>query len=1030
MTGNRSQLMKSVNKLLGTVRFGNDHIAKIMRYDDYQLGNVNISRVYYVEGLGHNLFSAGQFCDVDLEVAFWKNTCFIRNLEACALGKGNKSSHQPKAEDTNQEKLYNLHMDLCGQMRVASINGKTYIQFRTLASFNDSCNIQFMTRSKHCFSTTLSSTKRDDWDHLFQPMFDEYFNPSSMAVSPVQEAPALRAVILADSLVSTSIDQDAPTIRSSSNVRQTHTPFEHLGRWTKDHPIANIIGNPSRFVSIRKQLQNDVMCCYFDAFLTPIEPNNFKQAITELSWIDAMQKEIHEFERLQVWKLVPCLDKVMLIKLKWIYKVKTNEFDGATRIFVANAASKNMKIFQMDVKTTFLNGELKKEVTFLNQKDLLIRTTHHMCKRCSGSNTLHTDSKKRLINGDKLISWSSKKQKCTAISSTEAEYIAVSGCYAQILWMHSHLTDYGFQFNKIPLYCDNKSAIALRCNNVQHSRAKHIDVRYHFIKERLENAVVELYFVRTEYQLADIFTKPLPRERFNFLIDKLGESGDGVNTQSKVPDEKQQKVSGTNKGAGVITEVSDVPKYDPESEEESWTFSQDEEDAEEELEMNDDSEKTESDNDRGDLIHPNFSTYKADDQEEEEEKVDDEEVSSDQRVSTPPDYELSDEEENKEGDDKDKEVQQQSSSVSSDLVSNFINTSLDTGIDSILNQNTQSDTLVNVPFSVTSETPSSITTIPQPPILNIQTLQQTPDSTTTTTTTTTNPTMNFLEISNISSLFQFDQRVYALEAEMSEFRRTSQFTEFVSLILGIVDTNLASKMKEVVDVAVQLQSKKLKEEAQAENQEFLNQADSTINANQGAVAASLSEFELKKILIEKIETNKLINRPDIQKDLYNALVESYNTDKDIITSYGDVVTLKEDDMIKIRMKTPPLDQTKGQREENQAKKPSKSAYEEEHDQKVVDSKAQPHQEFNTGNDDVASVREALNNDECQWNPSSSLTPNREWHKTKTVDNRPPQPWITQIAQATGTQSLFNEFLASSIDFSAFIRHRLKIDNLT
>ncbi|GJT68099.1 hypothetical protein Tco_1019579 [Tanacetum coccineum] len=123
--------------------------------------------------------------------------------------------------------------------------------------------------------------------------------------------------------------------------------------------------------------------------------------------------------------------------------------------------------------------------------------------------------------GDKLVSWSFKKQKSTAISSTEAEYFALSGCCAQILWMRSQLTDYGFQFNKIPLYCDNKSVIALCCNNVQHSRAKHIDVRYHFIKEQVENGIVELYFVRTEYQLADIFTKPLPRERFNFLIEKL-----------------------------------------------------------------------------------------------------------------------------------------------------------------------------------------------------------------------------------------------------------------------------------------------------------------------------------------------------------------------------------------------------------------------------------------------------------------------------------------------------------------------------
>ncbi|GKE13492.1 retrovirus-related pol polyprotein from transposon TNT 1-94 [Tanacetum coccineum] len=124
--------------------------------------------------------------------------------------------------------------------------------------------------------------------------------------------------------------------------------------------------------------------------------------------------------------------------------------------------------------------------------------------------------------GDKLVNWSSKKQKSIAISSTEAEYIALSRCCAQILWMRSQLTDYGFQFNKIPLYCDNKSAITLYCNNVQHSRAKHIDVRYHFIKEQMENGIVEPYFVRMKYQLADIFTKPLPRERFNFLIKKLG----------------------------------------------------------------------------------------------------------------------------------------------------------------------------------------------------------------------------------------------------------------------------------------------------------------------------------------------------------------------------------------------------------------------------------------------------------------------------------------------------------------------------
>ncbi|GJU12081.1 hypothetical protein Tco_1134477 [Tanacetum coccineum] len=120
-------------------------------------------------------------------------------------------------------------------------------------------------------------------------------------------------------------------------------------------------------------------------------------------------------------------------------------------------------------------------------------TTYLDADHAGCQDTRRSTSRSAQFLGDKLVSWSSKKQKSTAISRT-----------------------------KIPLYYDNKSVIALCCNNVQHSRDKHIDVRYHFIKVQVENGIVELYFVRTKYQLADIFTKPLPRERFNFLIEKLG----------------------------------------------------------------------------------------------------------------------------------------------------------------------------------------------------------------------------------------------------------------------------------------------------------------------------------------------------------------------------------------------------------------------------------------------------------------------------------------------------------------------------
>ncbi|GJX16648.1 retrovirus-related pol polyprotein from transposon TNT 1-94 [Tanacetum coccineum] len=609
---------------------------------------------------------------------------------------------------------------------------------------------------------------RDDWDSLFQPMFNEYFNPPTIAITPVQdvaiqEDAAPRAEVLADSPVSISIDQDAPSTSiltsqdqehspiisqgfdespktptfhddplnespsedltshgSSSNLRQLHTLLEHIGRWTKDHPIANVIGDPSRSVSTRKQLKTDAMWCYYDAFLTLVKPKNFKQAMTEPSWIDAMQEEIHEFERLEV-KTDECggvlKNKARLVAQGFRQEERIDfeeSFAAVARIeaiciFVANAAHKNMTIYQMDVKTAFLNGELKEEVYvskpegFVDQdnpthvyklkkalyglkqaprawydmlssflisqqfskgavdptlftrhagNDLLLvqiyvddiifaSTNTAMCNEYANLMTTkfkmsmmgqmsfflglqisqsprgifinqskyaseivkkyglsttdsvdtpmienkkldedlqgkpidatlyrgmigslmyltasrpdlnyvvclcaryqakptekHLQAVKRIflyLNGTiNMGLWYSKYTDMSPTTYADADH---AGCQdtrhstsgsAQFLGhklVRSQLTDYGFQFNKIPLYCANKSAIALCCNNVQHSREKHIDIRYHFIKEQVENGIVELYFVWTEYQLADIFTKPLPRERFNFLIEKLG----------------------------------------------------------------------------------------------------------------------------------------------------------------------------------------------------------------------------------------------------------------------------------------------------------------------------------------------------------------------------------------------------------------------------------------------------------------------------------------------------------------------------
>ncbi|GJZ29749.1 retrovirus-related pol polyprotein from transposon TNT 1-94 [Tanacetum coccineum] len=330
----------------------------------------------------------------------------------------------------------------------------------------------------------------------------------------------------------------------------------------------------------------------------------------------------------------------MIIILKWIFKVKLDEYGGvlknkaqlvakgyrqeegidfeesfapiscieAIRIFLAHATHKNIVVFHMDVKTEFLNGILKEEVYvsqlegFVNQEnpnhvfrlkkalyglkqaprawyDLLSKFL--LCQKfvkgvddpmwftrkegndiilygldqCDvvdipmvGQSKLDEDPNRTPVNPTHyrgmvespmyftancpdlvfafcMCAWSQAKpieKHLIAVKRVFRLPILKENCCAQILWMRSQLTDYGFDFNKIPLYSDSQSAIALSCNTVQHSRTKHINVRYHFIKEQVENEVVELYFVKTDYQLADIFTKALARERFEFLIKRLG----------------------------------------------------------------------------------------------------------------------------------------------------------------------------------------------------------------------------------------------------------------------------------------------------------------------------------------------------------------------------------------------------------------------------------------------------------------------------------------------------------------------------
>nr|GEX78684.1 hypothetical protein [Tanacetum cinerariifolium] len=273
-------------------------------------------------------------------------------------------------------------------------------------------------------------------------MFDEYFNPLTFSVSLVPVAAVPRAVDLADSYMSTSIDQDAPSASISStqeqehslsisqgfeespkkptfhddpfnesphedstsqgsslNILQIHTSFEHLGRCTKDHPIANMIRDPSRFVSIRKQLKTDAMWCYFDAFLTSVKTDEFDGVLKNKARLIAQGfrwEEGIDFEE----SFAP------------VARIE------AIRIFVANATNTNMMIFQMDIKTVFLNGELKEEVYvsqpkgFVNQNNpsyvYKLKKALYCLKQaprawCSGSDALHMKNRKRLVTETPMV---------------------------------------------------------------------------------------------------------------------------------------------------------------------------------------------------------------------------------------------------------------------------------------------------------------------------------------------------------------------------------------------------------------------------------------------------------------------------------------------------------------------------------------------------------------------------------------------------------------------------------------------------
>nr|GEV08493.1 retrotransposon protein, putative, unclassified [Tanacetum cinerariifolium] len=266
--------------------------------------------------------------------------------------------------------------------------------------------------------------------------------------------------------------------------------------------------------------------------------------MADSAWIKAMQEEPHQFDRLQDEDQTVIHNKARLV-VKGCAREEGIDFKEsfvpvarleAVRIFIAYTAYKSFPIYHMDVKMAFLNGPLKEEVyvaqpdsifemSLMGEMKFLLGLQIHQSPSGIFINqakyTLKILHKHGMDKGQSIGIPMAMKPKLDA-DLNEAGYVALSSSCAQVMWIRTQLQDYGINYNKIPLYCDFQSAIAISCNPVQYSRTKHIHTQYHFIKEQFENGTIKLYFVRTEYQLADMFTKALPEDRFKYLVRCIG----------------------------------------------------------------------------------------------------------------------------------------------------------------------------------------------------------------------------------------------------------------------------------------------------------------------------------------------------------------------------------------------------------------------------------------------------------------------------------------------------------------------------
>nr|GEX52519.1 hypothetical protein [Tanacetum cinerariifolium] len=476
MTGNLKLLCNFVENFLGTVRFGNDQFAPILGYGDLVQGNVMINRVYYVEGLNHNLFSVGQFCDVDLKdvVIGLPKLKYVKDQlsSSCELSKAKRRSFKSKAISSLKGRLNLLHMDLCGPIRVASINGKKYILVivddysrytwtlflrskdetpevlkdfltriqrnlqalvitvrtdRGTKFLNKTLNALFKEGIEHQTSTartpkqngiverqnrtlveaartmlsasqlplffwaelnpsTFALMKSKKYEHvpsqqeldlLFGPLYDEFFNAGS---NPQDKQPSMN--IPSTSASSTHTNVHAKENNNDQADKGEHVqddeftnPFCALTQKEAESPTRTSLWKSIKASAKKTQLAMDPKMCMYALTVSTPKLKNIKEAMADSARIEAMQEELHQFDRLQVWELVDKPFGKTEEGIDFEESFASVSRLEAVRIFIAYAAHKSFLIYQMDVKTTFLNGPLKEEV-YVAQPDGFVDPDH------------------------------------------------------------------------------------------------------------------------------------------------------------------------------------------------------------------------------------------------------------------------------------------------------------------------------------------------------------------------------------------------------------------------------------------------------------------------------------------------------------------------------------------------------------------------------------------------------------------------------------------------------------------------------